>query len=162
LPRPQRSHGLRPISTVGSGPFGETHMSIGWCLRLRDPLGRALVAAAMAALAASEAGAQAPIVHPGAPGEPSRVISAEAAADLASIQFVDADVKFMQGMIPHHAQALDMTALVEERSRRPAMLQLAERIERSQQDEIAMMQDWLGGRGLPVPDLHAHHEAGFE
>src|SRR5690606_38513346 len=59
-------------------------------------------------------------------------------------------------------QALDMTALVEGRSRRPAMLQLAERIERSQQDEIAMMQDWLGGRGLPVPGLHAHHEEGFE
>ena len=68
----------------------------------------ALVGAAFLALAAV-AGAQAPIVQPGAPGEPSREITAAEASDLAGIRFTEADVRFMQGMIPHHAQALEMT-----------------------------------------------------
>ena len=63
----------------------------------------------------SGVGAQQPpvIIQPGAPGEPSRQISAEEASDLASILTTEADVKFMQGMISHHAQALTMTNLVE-------------------------------------------------
>ena len=52
------------------------------------------------------------IVQPGAPGEPTRVISARQAADLSRIRYTAADVRFMQGMIGHHAQALEMTALV--------------------------------------------------
>ena len=105
---------------------------------------------------------QAPIIQPGAPGEPSRPISPEEASDLASIQYTDADAKFMQGMIPHHAQALEMTALVRTRSNREAMRLLAGRIELSQEDEIAMMQAWLGDRGLEVTDAHAHHAPGFD
>src|SRR5262245_28717817 len=52
------------------------------------------------------------IVQPGAPGASSRVVSAENATDLSKVGYTAADVKFMQGMIHHHAQALDMTALV--------------------------------------------------
>lgn len=73
-----------------------------------------------------------------------------------------ADAAFMQGMIPHHAQALDMTALVPARSSRRDMLLLAERIEVSQGDEIAWMQRWLQDRQEDVPVLgaaHAHHGA---
>jgi uncharacterized protein (DUF305 family) len=60
-------------------------------------------------------------------------------------------------MISHHAQALEMTALLRSRSRREDMRKLALRIEVSQADEIKMMQEWLTRRGQPLPDPHAHH-----
>ncbi len=117
---------------------------------------------AVAPFAVVESPAQAPVIQPGAPGEPSRQISPEEASDLASIQFTDADVGFMQGMISHHAQALEMTVLVETRSNREAMQLLSQRISLSQEDEIVMMQDWLGYRDLVVPDPEAHHAPDFE
>jgi uncharacterized protein (DUF305 family) len=100
------------------------------------------------------------IVQPGAPGQPGRVISARQAADLSQIRYTAADVRFMQGMIGHHAQALEMTALVPSRTTRDQMRQLATRIEISQADEIQMMQDWLRARGAKPPDPHAHHGEG--
>ena len=114
------------------------------------------------ALGAAGAGAQPPIVQPGAPGEPSRAISAAEASDLAGIRFSEADVSFMQGMVSHHAQALEMTALVAGRSGRDAMRRLAQRIELSQEDEIAMMQEWLRSRGQAVTAMDAHHAPGWE
>ena len=102
--------------------------------------------------------AQVPIIQPGAPGEPGRRVSVEEATNLAGIQFSAADVKFMQGMITHHAQALEMTVLVDERTTREPMRLLSQRIALSQADEIAMMQDWLRDRDLEVPDLAAHHD----
>ena len=98
---------------------------------------------------AGVASAQVPIIQPGAPGQPSRQITAEEAADLANLSYTDADVKFMQGMIMHHAQALEMAALVEARSSREAIQLMALRISLSQEDEIAMMSDWLEARDLP-------------
>jgi uncharacterized protein (DUF305 family) len=61
-------------------------------------------------------------------------------------------------MISHHAQALDMTALVDSRTTRDDLKLLARRIEASQADEIRMMQDWLTVRGEDAPDAHAHHD----
>jgi len=101
-----------------------------------------------------------PIVQPGAPGEPSRQISAEEASNLDRIEFTDADVKFMQGMISHHAQALEMTKLLASRSESEVMHKLAERIELSQEDEIGMMQEWLRSRGQEVAAEDAHHGHG--
>jgi uncharacterized protein (DUF305 family) len=66
----------------------------------------------------------------------------------------------MQGMIGHHAQALEMTALLQSRTASDDMRKLAQRIEVSQSDEIKMMQHWLEARGQPVPDPHAHHAHG--
>lgn len=109
---------------------------------------------------AGAGGAAAPIVQPGAPGEPSRVISAAAAADLSRVQFTAADVRFMQGMIGHHAQAIEMTALLPARTTREDLRLLALRIELSQADEITMMRHWLEARGQPLPDPHAHHVHG--
>ena len=100
------------------------------------------------------------IVQPGAPGESSRVIAPQEAVDLSRVQYTEADVRFMQGMISHHAQALEMTALVPARSTSDAMRKLALRIEVSQADEIEMMQDWLRARRQEVPDVHAHHAHG--
>ncbi len=66
----------------------------------------------------------------------------------------------MQGMIGHHAQALDMTALLRSRTSREDMRMLAQRIELSQADEIKMMQRWLEIRGQEVTSVHAHHAHG--
>jgi uncharacterized protein (DUF305 family) len=101
-----------------------------------------------------------PIVQPGAPGSGTRAIDATRAADLSGVQHTAADVRFMQGMIGHHAQALEMTALVPARTEREEMRLMSRRIELSQADEIKMMQDWLTARGQKLPDAHAHHVAG--
>jgi uncharacterized protein (DUF305 family) len=68
-----------------------------------------------------------------------------------------ADTRFMQGMIGHHAQALDMVALIAERSTSATIRTLGERIRVSQTDEIAWMKDWLTDRKEALPDPHAHH-----
>jgi uncharacterized protein (DUF305 family) len=102
----------------------------------------------------------APVVQPGAPGQSSRIVTAgELAADRRPA-FTAADVRFMQGMIGHHAQALEMTALLETRSASANMRKLAKRIDVSQADEITMMQEWLTARGQALPDPHAHHASG--
>ena len=66
----------------------------------------------------------------------------------------------MQGMIGHHMQALEMTALAATRTGNDGLRMLAKRIEISQADEIEMMRDWLKALGEPVPDPHAHHAPG--
>ena len=106
--------------------------------------------------------AQVPIIQPGPPGQPARIITAEEAANLASIQYSAGDVMFLQGMISHHAQAMEMSVLVESRSSREALELLAQRINLSQEDEISMMQGWLRDRDLEVPALDAHHSEGYE
>jgi uncharacterized protein (DUF305 family) len=104
---------------------------------------------------------QAPIVQPGPPGQSSQTIAATQAADLSKVQATDADVKFMQGMIHHHAQALDMVALLEKNTSSEDMHKLGERIRISQRDEIGMMQRWLRARGQDAPDPHAMHMPGM-
>jgi uncharacterized protein (DUF305 family) len=100
------------------------------------------------------------IVQPGAPGAASKVIDAERATDVSKISFTPADVRFMHGMIAHHAQALEMTEIIRARSGNDAIRALALRIELSQADEIKMMQEWLTRHGQQVPDGHAHHAPG--
>jgi len=117
----------------------------------------------LAGLAVSNLGlAQVPIIQPGAPGQAGRIITAEEAANLANTEYSLGDIRFLQGMIPHHAQAKEMSALAESRTNNAAVLAVAERITLSQDDEIAMMQGWLGDRGLEVPADDVHHDADFE
>ncbi len=106
--------------------------------------------------------AQVPIIQPGAPGLPGRVITAEEASNLAAIQYSVGDVMFLQGMISHHAQAMEMSVLVESRTNRESLELLAQRISLSQEDEISMMQGWLQDRGLGAPTLDAHHADDYE
>ena len=123
----------------------------------------AILAAALAVVSLSCRTSREPapvILQPGAPGQSTRVITADAATDLSKVQHTEADVRFMQGMIGHHAQALEMTALLASRTASDDMRKLAKRIELSQADEIKMMQEWLTRRGLPLPDPHAHHAHG--
>jgi len=100
------------------------------------------------------------IVQPGAPGQPSAVVSAAKATDLSKVGVTKADVAFMTGMIGHHAQALEMVALIPSRTSRADMKMLGLKIQVSQEDEIRMMQEWLTERHLPLPDPHAHHVHG--
>jgi uncharacterized protein (DUF305 family) len=109
---------------------------------------------------APAAGEHAPIVQPGAPGEASRVITVEKAADLSQVQYTGADIKFMQGMIGHHAQAIEMVELLKSHSDSDDMKKLGLRIELSQDDEIKMMQRWLETRGQQVPSRTAMHMHG--
>ena len=71
--------------------------------------------------------------------------------------YTAADVRFMQGMIAHHAQALAMVALIPDRTARADIRALGERIEVSQKDEIKLMQQWLRERNQSVPDPAAQH-----
>jgi uncharacterized protein (DUF305 family) len=72
--------------------------------------------------------------------------------------YVEADVRFMQGMIHHHAQALRMVALIPDHTTRRDMQLLGQRIAISQRDEIHLMQSWLQDHGQPAPQLDAHDE----
>src|SRR5215203_4596120 len=96
------------------------------------------LAATLVLVACHSRAARPPIVQPGAPGEPSRVVTARQAADLSKVDATAADVRFMQGMIGHHAQALEMTELLRSRSASDDMKKLAQRIDVSQADEIKM------------------------
>jgi uncharacterized protein (DUF305 family) len=119
-----------------------------------------LIAAVAVSCRTAGTGAGPAIIQPGAPGQASKEVAAEQARDLSKVQFTPADVKFMQGMIHHHAQAVDMTQLLATRSTSDDMKKLALRIELSQHDEIAMMRRWLEVRGQEVPGEHAHHMPG--
>jgi uncharacterized protein (DUF305 family) len=100
------------------------------------------------------------ILQPGAPGQDTRTINTAQATDLSKVQATAADIKFMQGMIGHHAQAVEMVALIADRSANPDMKRLGLRIQISQDDEMNMMRKWLADRGAAIPGPHAHHEPG--
>jgi len=124
-----------------------------------------LVALTAACVSTGAALAQdAPIVQPGAPGEAARQISAEEAVQIAANRFSEDDVRFMQDMIIHHFQAVQMAALVGDRTNTEAVVTIAGRIDATQADEIAFMQDWLRARGQSAPDpaqeADAQHDEG--
>lgn len=101
-----------------------------------------------------------PIVQPGAPGQPNRALAPDKAADVSKLQFSPADVTFMQGMIGHHQQAVEMVDLLKTRTESHDMQLLGSRIEISQADEIKMMRHWLDVRGQALPSPHAMHMHG--
>jgi uncharacterized protein (DUF305 family) len=117
---------------------------------------RSLLYVALLAAASAPALAQVSIVNPGAPGQDPRELSADEAVRIAASRHSPADVRFMQDMIPHHHQALELAALVGGRTNSPALIEAAGRIESSQRDEIAFMQQWLAERGERVPDPRSH------
>ena len=103
---------------------------------LRLAIATGLAAAALAAGCAHKAASQ---LHATPPG-------------LGTLPYSDADVEFMSGMIPHHAQAVVMAGWAPSHGARTDVAILCERIVVAQRDEIAMMQQWLADRGLEVPD----------
>lgn len=100
--------------------------------------------------------AQAPsVVQPGAPGQDTKVISpASAAAATTRRAPSEADVAFMQGMIHHHNQAVEMTALIESHTQNPEVRNIGNRINISQTDEMRFMRQWLADRGMAIPASH--------
>ena len=96
-------------------------------------------------------------VQPGAPGQSTRSVAQSTLSADARLAFTEADVGFVQGMIPHHAQALVMTELVRQRSADDGLQQLALRMDISQRDEIALMDRWLRERDqAPMGPGNAH------
>jgi uncharacterized protein (DUF305 family) len=116
------------------------------------------VAACKTASGGSSTGTR--ILQPGAPGQDTRTIDTAQATDLSKVGHTPADVKFMQGMIGHHAQAVEMVALINDRTASVDMKRLGLRIQVSQEDEMNMMRTWLQVRGEKVPGPHSHHEPG--
>lgn len=98
-----------------------------------------------------------PIILPGAPGTDSKQITAEEAIEIADTSYSPDDVTFMQDMIPHHNQAVQMSALVNDRTNNEKVREIAGRIDTAQADEIEFMQDWLAVRSEKVPNPEDHH-----
>jgi uncharacterized protein (DUF305 family) len=106
-------------------------------------------------------------VQPGAPGQPSTDRDARAALP-PRIEHTEADVRFMQDMLHHHAQALEMSDLVADRTSNEQIRALGHRIAVSQKDEIEFIENWLRDRGEDVPPIvptlaqgaHHHHQHG--
>jgi uncharacterized protein (DUF305 family) len=94
---------------------------------------------------AQQVNGRAAVVQPGAPGEPTRTLPAATHAALPPI--ARADVEFMQGMIMHHSQAVEMTALIPSHTDDKQVRAIGAKISSSQADEIRMMQRWLAARG---------------
>src|SRR5258708_7916981 len=88
------------------------------------------------------------VVQPGAPGKPSKRLPASTTAKLPPRS--QAEAEFMQGMIMHHAQAVEMTALIASHTENKGLRSLGARISSSQSDEIKFMRRWLAARGEPV------------
>jgi len=111
-----------------------------------------LIAATICCASALAVHAQQPpapaIVQPGAPGMPSRNLPPSTTA--VPPQISHADIEFMQGMIMHHAQAVEMTALIPSHTENQAIRSLGARISLSQTDEMNFMKRWLVLRGQPV------------
>jgi uncharacterized protein (DUF305 family) len=89
------------------------------------------------------------VVQPGAPGAPSKTLPPSTRGTLPPR--AKADVEFMQGMILHHAQAVEMTAMIESHTQNKDLRLLGAKIRSSQSDEIKFMKRWLAARGESIP-----------
>ena len=118
------------------------------------------VAAITCVTSADRAVSQTPVVvQPGAPGQPTKTLPASTRASLPPIS--TADVEFMQGMIMHHAQAVEMTALINSHTNNKELRLLGARISHSQSDEINFMKRWLTARGKST-SMEMHDMPGMD
>jgi uncharacterized protein (DUF305 family) len=112
------------------------------------------VVATLCSLAGVSQQAQQPspaIIQPGAPGTANKTLSKDAAtASEAFKQPSKADVDFMQGMIMHHNQAVEMTEILKTRTKDPEIMEIGHKIDVSQTDEMRWMKQWLTDRGFPI------------
>jgi uncharacterized protein (DUF305 family) len=101
-----------------------------------------------AGYAQQAASGSAVVVEPGAPGTPSRRLPPSTSG--VTPQPSQADIEFMQGMIMHHGQAVEMTDMIPSHTENPEIRALGARIGLSQADEIKFMKHWLIARGQPI------------
>ncbi|MGH7506177.1 MAG: DUF305 domain-containing protein, partial [Longimicrobiales bacterium] len=126
--------------------------------------GRGLLIAALLAPVALAACGGARTAGPPPAAGPANMSAAEIEAlfrarkDSARAQFTEADVRFMTGMIHHHAQAIEMSQMAPTHGASSSIRTLAARIINAQRDEINRMQRWLGDRGLTVPEVEINPE----
>ncbi len=151
--------GVRALQMFSFAPIWERHRFRRMC-KLRSARGSAVLCGMLLASSASAgffyspAGAQQTVpatpvvVQPGAPGQPSRTLPPSTRATLPPRS--QADVEFMQGMIMHHSQAVEMTALIASHTENKELRSLGARISSSQSDEIKFMKRWLAARGEPT------------
>jgi uncharacterized protein (DUF305 family) len=104
----------------------------------------------LAACARTSQSAAAPPYPLGVMGEEAAIVRAR--ADSAKYPWTAADVRFMSGMISHHAQAIEMARWAPTHGASAAVRRLCERVVNAQTDEIAMMSGWLKVRRQPVPE----------
>jgi uncharacterized protein (DUF305 family) len=109
-------------------------------------------ATAIAGCASAGGGAAQMSVLPAPAPRSGPAAIAQARADSLRHPYTEADVRFMSGMIGHHAQAIVMANMAPTHGASPSVRTLADRIINAQQDEIASMQRWLGDRLKPVPE----------
>ncbi len=155
LPRSQRTLNMFNTSNVSSRAESAKR---GICFFFL-PCAALLAASAPALFFSAPAHAQqttpaAPvIVQPGAPGQPTKRLPPSTKGTLPPLS--PADVEFMQGMIMHHSQAVEMTALIPSHTGNKDLRLLGAKISSSQSDEIKFMQRWLAARGEPLtmPDM---------
>ncbi len=95
-----------------------------------------------------------PAASPPHPAEPmgDAAAIARASADSARYPYTEADIRFMSGMIHHHAQAIKMARWAPSHGASAAVVRLTERIVNAQTDEIVLMSNWLSARRQPVPE----------
>jgi uncharacterized protein (DUF305 family) len=122
--------------------------TLGLCFAAISPLGlfpTGVLAQEATSGSGGRAAAASVVVQPGAPGQPTKTLPASTHASLPPL--AHSDVEFMQGMIMHHTQAVEMTAMIPSHTANQALGELGARISSSQQDEIKFMQRWLAQRG---------------
>jgi|SRR5215472_3399616 len=139
-------------------------------VKVRSPVRIALSLAALGSclslpVVAQQANPVTPvIVQPGAPGQPTKILPASTTGVLPPAS--PKNVEFMQGMIMHHAQAVEMTALMESHTDNKDLRLLGARISHSQSEEIKFMQRWLEARGepttMPMPKMSGMDMAGMD
>jgi uncharacterized protein (DUF305 family) len=105
------------------------------------------------------------VVQPGAPGQPTKTLPSSTRAKLPPRS--KKDIEFMQGMIMHHAQAVEMVALMDSRTKNKELRLFGARISHSQGEEMRFMERWLTVRGEPtsmqmdMSDMH-HQMSGMD
>ncbi len=131
-----------------------------------------LSAAVLSGQSGPSASASPKIIQPGLPGQPGKTLTPETAAGPRRLP-APADIEFMQGMIMHHSQAVEMTDLMPTHTHNKVLLALGQKINVSQTDEIGFMKQWLQERGqkpeMPTASMdmtsmkgmdmsHMHHD----
>jgi uncharacterized protein (DUF305 family) len=124
---------------------------------LRSSLVCAVLLSAGAAAAFGQQQAQpgnsVPLIMPGAPGKPDKILAPGTTAGTGQQGPTEADVRFMQGMIMHHTQAVEMVALMQGRTTNAHLMEFGKRISISQTDEVNYMKRWLTNRNKPLTEM---------
>ena len=126
-----------------------------------------LFCAALILLAQATAGAQqspVPLQQPGAPGQPTKAVNGPTLGTAYHAPTA-ADIRFMQDMIMHHSQAVEMVGLMQGRTQNPQLLEMGQRISISQGDEIKFMKRWLEFYSAPLEapgGMDMSHMAGMD